>query len=614
MLVKKRLVFIVILTIFLTLQLTLVNKSLAEGNTLYVDDSGGVEYLTIQEAIDDAISGDMVYVFSGTYSENLIITKNLILSGQNKDNTIIDGGNNGHVIRAYGTVGTKIDIQISGFYIKNAGGTGNDCIALSYVNDAEISNNNIYDSQLSDGIQLDHCNNVEIKNNEINGNAGAGISLTLTSNCIISENNINDNQKGIYVYLSSNDNEIKDNNIYLNSQYGIQIVQSTNNKIYINDFANNGENSYDSLTNNWYYNNQGNYWDDYSGQDLDEDGIGDTPHNINGGSNQDLYPLGYFGPTSQILSISPNPANEGVSISFNGNGADSDGTIVEWEWTSSIDGIISSSGDFSSSSLNPGTHTIKFRVKDDNGRWSSYDEATLTINTEVIISNIKPVATIISIEPSSAFKGDAITFLGHGSDEDGEITDYIWISDIDGTIADTYSFEIDSLSVGTHTIEFKVKDDDNEWSEGDTLTIEVKQKESDNPSSNQNPVAIAGDSYSGSVYEDIEFDGTDSYDPDGEIVEYYWDFGDGATDTGSKITHMYTISDTYTVTLRVKDNNKDIDTDLTSVTISEISDQNNPSESKSEFKLEVPFSVVVVFELIIVLSIISLFFIWIKRK
>jgi hypothetical protein len=43
-------------------------------------------------------------------------------------------------------------------------------------------------------------------------------------------------------------------------------------------------------------------------------------------------------------------------------------------------------------------------------------------------------------------------------------------------------------------------------------------------------------------------------DSDGTVVEYLWDFGDGQTSTIGKPSHTYTAVGTYTVTLKVKDN------------------------------------------------------------
>jgi len=52
----------------------------------------------------------------------------------------------------------------------------------------------------------------------------------------------------------------------------------------------------------------------------------------------------------------------------------------------------------------------------------------------------------------------------------------------------------------------------------------------------------------------VNFNGTASYDLDGTVVSYSWDFGDQTTGTGSLVTHSYTYAKTYTVTLTVTDN------------------------------------------------------------
>jgi len=89
-------------------------------------------------------------------------------------------------------------------------------------------------------------------------------------------------------------------------------------------------------------------------------------------------------PVAWINSIWPNPAKEGQEITFEGSGADPDGTVVEYEWRSSIDGVFAA-GQFTvpvritRNNLSPGTHTISFRVRDDRGEWSQPATATLTI-------------------------------------------------------------------------------------------------------------------------------------------------------------------------------------------------------------------------------------------
>lgn len=56
-----------------------------------------------------------------------------------------------------------------------------------------------------------------------------------------------------------------------------------------------------------------------------------------------------------------------------------------------------------------------------------------------------------------------------------------------------------------------------------------------------------------SVGEQVAFDATDSSSPNGEIVDYQWDFGDGGTATGQTVTHSYAEGGGYNVTLTVTD-------------------------------------------------------------
>jgi len=98
-------------------------------------------------------------------------------------------------------------------------------------------------------------------------------------------------------------------------------------------------------------------------------------------------------PTAIIDSISPNPAKEGESVAFKGTGTDSDGNVVAYEWSSSIDGKFSSEEDPSYSGLSVGTHTISFRVQDDDDAWSTEVSQTLKINPAINNPPNKPIIT-----------------------------------------------------------------------------------------------------------------------------------------------------------------------------------------------------------------------------
>lgn len=73
-------------------------------------------------------------------------------------------------------------------------------------------------------------------------------------------------------------------------------------------------------------------------------------------------------------------------------------------------------------------------------------------------------------------------------------------------------------------------------------------------SSSLAPVANAGGPYAGTVNLPLVFDGTGSRDPDGTLLSYRWDFGDGFLGSGASVVHSYGDDAIYTVTLEVMDN------------------------------------------------------------
>ncbi len=74
------------------------------------------------------------------------------------------------------------------------------------------------------------------------------------------------------------------------------------------------------------------------------------------------------------------------------------------------------------------------------------------------------------------------------------------------------------------------------------------------PAQNENPVAEASaDVYSGRAPLAVKFDSSDSYDPDGNIVAYSWNFMDGSYSNQANPSHKFKKSGSYAVTLTVTD-------------------------------------------------------------
>jgi len=100
-------------------------------------------------------------------------------------------------------------------------------------------------------------------------------------------------------------------------------------------------------------------------------------------------------------------------------------------------------------------------------------------------------------------------------------------------------------------------------------------------SKNSPPVAdaSAGEPYQGHNDSEILFNGSKSYDSDGTIILWQWNFGDGDTGIGETTTHIYTKPGTYKITLHVMDNNGGTNTNYTHCTISE--EPNHPPTTPS---------------------------------
>ena len=84
---------------------------------------------------------------------------------------------------------------------------------------------------------------------------------------------------------------------------------------------------------------------------------------------------------------------------------------------------------------------------------------------------------------------------------------------------------------------------------------------------NEPPVADAAGPYSGSPQQTIQLSGSGSWDPDGWITNYSWNFGDGTTGSGEMDSHTYAAAGSYVVTLTVTDNSGATSSTETTVTI-----------------------------------------------
>ena len=193
-------------------------------------------------------------------------------------------------------------------------------IYLSSSSTNKIANNTA--SNNSDyGIWLEFSSNNTLTSNIANSNSYDGIFLYSSSNNFLTGNTASDNYNGIFLISSSNNNILTRNIANSNKNYGICLLGASDNNHIYNNYFNNTKNAWDNGNNIWNITKTegknilgsdwlgGNYWSDYSGEDFDGDGIGDTmlPYNSSGGlqNGGDWLPL-IKKPQQDVLKLEEN--------------------------------------------------------------------------------------------------------------------------------------------------------------------------------------------------------------------------------------------------------------------------------------------------------------------
>lgn len=264
---------------------------------------------------------------------------------------------------------------------------------------------------------------------------------------------------------------------------------------------------------------------------------------------RDVSPLGFsyreatlsrlYEPVCEMNIISSSnkvPADVSVSIF-----ASSKGGIKNWTLDFGDGILLKNTGNVSATVshryIYPGTYTILFEAEN---LWGRKVNCTQTVR---IVQNDLPK---VSFTPSRdrAKEGEEIHFTSAVADEDGTIARVEWDFG-DGTVSrepnPTHSYS----APGVYTIKLTVED--NESMRNTYLkTIVIEPL-------NYPPTAefsfLPHEPKSG---EQVSF-ADESYDKDGSIVSWEWDFGDGSTSTEVEPSHIYTSEGNYTVTLTVRD-------------------------------------------------------------
>ena len=486
----------------------------------------------IQDGLDAVADGGIVYVHEGEYYGPIYIRREISLLGDDKTSTIIHPGalspsDRPAVVNIFSTKNVLIsEFTINGpyyvIYIRSSSLIRiQNCIIKGLVPHYEAAY-----THRSAGVYIVMSELVEILDNHILCHTHGIHLLEGTTNSLIKDNII-ENNEGTPLPTVTN---VADTILHGG---GIKLDEDTkNNMVYHNNFINNGGHAYDLGVNQWDdgYPSGGNHWDDYTGPDekygpaqnlSGSDGIGDIPYRIPG-----RVPPSYVGNVDphqdQYPFIQPNGwlLNDPPFTPHNPNPADASTDVL-----STID-LTWEGGD-----PNP-QDTVTYDVY--FGQTSSPPK-------------VKDNQSELTYEPGSLTQGTTyywtiISRDNHGASTKGPL----WF----------FTTEQESLGGGS--------------SSGGSQS-----------SRNRGPIAdaSAGEPYYGFIGEAISFDGSRSYDPDGHITSWLWNFGDDNHSEGEVITHIYENPGRYQVKLTVTDNKGAESSYLTQVVVS----QPNRPPSNPEF-------------------------------
>jgi PKD repeat protein len=276
-------------------------------------------------------------------------------------------------------------------------------------------------------------------------------------------------------------------------------------------------------------------------------------------------------PVAQILEPKNSDSFEiDQLVSCDGTGSsDPEGVNLTYSWSFG-DGTTGYGPTTTHSYSNEGSYTIKLRVSD--GELDAEDKVTITVH-EPAPQNNPPEAMIVEpLEGASAEVDDSVYFDGSdSSDPDGDTLAYIW--DFGDGVTGTGEVTTHSYSEsGTYTIILTVNDD--EFEDTDSVDIFIAPP----GGTNQPPSAVIVEPENGErfqINDTVFYSGNESSDPDGDLLNFTWSFGDGEFGYGVMTYHKYALNGTYTVALIVNDTQLD-DSDSVVIVIGSGSVPNTP--------------------------------------
>lgn len=245
-------------------------------------------------------------------------------------------------------------------------------------------------------------------------------------------------------------------------------------------------------------------------------------------------------PTASF-NVSPGNIFRNDPVSFDASAStDPDGTISSYDWNFG-DGQTGSGMTATHTYTSAGTFTVTLTVTDNR-----QGKGTATRNVQVG-TNAVPHARF-TVTPHSGLVDTEFHFdATESSDSDGTISSYDWRFG-DGQVGTGRTVSHTYTAAHDYTVTLTVTD--NHDAKG-TTTRNVTVIHNSAPHAR-----FSFTPRTGKVNTVFHFDASESSDPDGELIRYDWNFGDGETTRGKTVQHRYSHSGNYDVTLMVTDNHQ----------------------------------------------------------
>lgn len=201
--------------------------------TLYV--GAGQSYTTIGAALNDAVDGDTIFVYNGTYVENLVISKNVSIVGEDASTTIVLSSSSSSFAVVLDRTGIRLDnLTITGATSSQYAGV------RVNVNNTTISGCNV--SSNYDGIYIVGADYTSIVDCTLENNTRWSMRIQYDSRYnTISNNTISGGDNGIYIKESNantdTQNTISNNTIFGCVGSGVYLGNAQHNTISNNDIS-----------------------------------------------------------------------------------------------------------------------------------------------------------------------------------------------------------------------------------------------------------------------------------------------------------------------------------------------------------------------------------------